>query len=116
MRLDAYSTSALQHTSAVCHAAIAAGITDVVTLAATIAANINSRVSIQHPRYAASSRPDNLTICQVCGKPAVIVPLSQADSSVSATHAIQCQNRPATDQPWCDGMCGHTEYVIRGSK
>ena len=26
------------------------------------------------------------------------------------------QNRPATNQPWRDGMCGHTEYIVRGGK
>ena len=33
-----------------------------------------------------------------------------------AAHAVQCQNRPATDQPWRDEMCGHTEYIVRGDK
>ena len=26
------------------------------------------------------------------------------------------QNRQATDQPWRDGMCGHTEYIVQGDK
>jgi len=61
-------------------------------------------------------RPDNVVTCAVCGSSAVIVPLPPADRSATATHAIQCQNRPATDQPWRDGMCGHTEYIVRGDR
>jgi len=60
-------------------------------------------------------RPDNITTCSVCGKAAVIVPVNtdrKTRISGDYTHGIQCQNRPATDQPWRDGMCGHTEYVV----
>ena len=67
-------------------------------------------------RTAPRRRPDNLTICSACGAPAVIIPLVEADRTPTATHAVQCQNRPATDQPWRNGMCGHTEYVVRGEK
>ena len=42
--------------------------------------------------------------------------LAVFDRTNTATHAIQCQNRPATDQPWRNGMCGHTEYVVRGDR
>lgn len=59
-------------------------------------------------------RTDTIVTCSVCGKSAVIVPLSRHDRTGTATHAIQCQNRPAKDQPWRDGMCGHTEYIMRG--
>ena len=61
-------------------------------------------------------RPDNITTCSVCGKSAIVVPLSSTDRTNTATHAIQCQNRPAKDQPWLAGMCGHTEYIVRGDK
>ena len=68
------------------------------------------------PSPAVRRRPDNLTSCSVCGSPAVIIPLSPADRSSIATHAVQCQNRPATDHPWRSGMCGHTEYIVRGER
>ena len=62
---------------------------------------------------AGKRRPDNVIVCAICGKSAVILPLSQQDRTKTATHAIQCQNRPATDHPWRSGMCGHTEYIVR---
>ena len=75
----------------------------------------------QHPRPVdrGKRRPDNIATCSLCGKPAVVVPVNidqKTRAGESYTHAIQCQNRPATDQPWQDGMCGHTEYVVRGRK
>ena len=26
------------------------------------------------------------------------------------------QNHQATNQPWRAGMCGHTEYIVRGDR
>jgi len=88
-------------------------------IAGAIEAELNSRHH-DHPLSAISPaprrHPDNITTCRVCGKPAVIMPLSLTDRSVFATHAIQCQNRPAKDRPWQDGMCGHTEYITKGNE
>lgn len=88
------------------------GIVDVRFLRQKIQRHIDNqrRVgSVQAARYRRSL--DNITICSVCGSPALIVPLEKGDRTTSATHAVQCQNRPAIDKPWRDGMCGHTEYI-----
>ena len=92
---------------------------DFLDIASQLEAELASRMqtmSMTLPTPATRRRPDNIATCAVCGGPAVIVPLSRADRSPAATHAIQCQNRPAKDQPWRDGMCGHTEYIVRGDR
>ena len=118
MELTSYKLRDLQNLQTII-ATVIADAGDIEILAAAVddelARRINS-IFISFPTPAVRRRPDNLTTCSICGSPAVIVPLSRADRSVDATHAIQCQNRPATDQPWRDGMCGHTEYAVRGDK
>jgi hypothetical protein len=92
---------------------------DLKTISDTLATELSSRLqslTVTTPAPAARRRSDNITTCPACGSPAVIVPLSRADRSPAATHAIQCQNRPRTDQPWLAGMCGHTEYLVRGER
>ena len=118
MRLNPYTTRDLQTIAAVLADAATANI-NLSGLSAAVATELMARsqdLAVSSPSPASRLRPDNLTTCAVCGKPAVIVPLSRVDRSVDATHAIQCQNRPATDHPWRDGMCGHTEYIVRGDK
>ncbi|MFZ3045711.1 MAG: hypothetical protein WA151_07335, partial [Desulfatirhabdiaceae bacterium] len=113
-----YSVKDMQNMRAILQSAIVAGI-DIVTLESLIDAKIVSlrRVLPASQSFTASRlQPDNITTCKICGKPAIIVPIPRADLTHTATHAIQCQNRPATDQPWRDGMCGHTEYIVRGDK
>jgi len=69
------------------------------------------------PRQPGKYRPDNMVHCSVCGLMALIVPLNINPATKvpgGYTHAVQCQNRPATDQPWQDKHCGHTEYIVRG--
>ncbi|KGO33205.1 hypothetical protein JT06_15835 [Desulfobulbus sp. Tol-SR] len=92
---------------------------DLVLLTKEIDIELASRsesLIVSAAKPATRHRPDNIIACAICGKPAVIVPLPIADRTKTATHAIQCQNRPATDQPWSEGMCGHTEYIVRGNK
>ena len=92
---------------------------DLKTISDTLATELSSRLqslTVTTPAPAARRRSDNITTCPACGSPAVIVPLAPADRTPSATHAVQCQNRPAIDRPWRDGMCGHTEYIVRGNK
>ena len=86
-------------------------LTDIENLITSKLSNYNIKVTPDVRKL-----PDNITTCSVCGKSAVIVSLGRADRTKTATHAIQCQNRPATDQPWRNGMCGHTEYIVRGDK
>lgn len=115
MNLGAFRKSDLQNCLALLTIAEADGITD----ARFLRQRIQNHIDQQHRSTAVMAakyrrRPDNITICKVCGKPAVIVPLARTDRTTDATHAIQCQNRPAADKPWRDGMCGHTEYIVRG--
>ena len=59
------------------------------------------------------------TVCSVCGKSTVIVLVNTNPGNRVGdqfTHAIQCQNRPGAGQKWKNGMCGHTEYIVRGNK
>jgi len=88
-------------------------------VAAAIEAEINSRHH-DHPLSAISPaprrHPDNITTCRVCGSQAIIVPLARQDRTAESTHAAQCQNRPATDQPWLPNHCGHTEYIVWGDR
>ena len=115
IRLEVYSYRDLQNTRALLQEAAAAGQT-IPEMIAAIDTALGRYLPAGEPRIAPAKRrrPDNLTTCKICGKPAVIVPLVPADRTLTATHAIQCQNRPAKDQPWRDGMCGHTEYIVRG--
>jgi hypothetical protein len=117
MRFDQYSARDLQNLLAVVRT-VDPGM-DMATISTMIETELSGRkrdLPISSPSPAARRRPDNLTTCPVCGSPAVIVPLYRGDWSVDATHAIQCQNRPAIDRPWRDGMCGHTEYIVRGER
>jgi len=117
---DVFSVRDRQNFMAMLNIAEAAAITDIRFVRTAIQSSIDRQRATEargpgrynRPRLL---RPDNLTTCSACGKPAVIVPLSQTDRTATSTHAIQCQNRPATDQPWRDGMCGHTEYIVRGN-
>lgn len=112
--LTAFSHRDLQNFRAIQAVFATAGITDPARMDAEIDAIMTSRagaVSRSDRRH-----PDNVTTCSICGKSAVIVPLSAKDRSATATHAVVCNNRPAKDQPWCDGMCGHTEYIVQGER
>jgi len=117
INIEVYNLRDLQNTRALLQAANAAG----QTIPATITV-IDTAISRYipagelHITPTKRRRPDNITTCSVCGGSAVIVPLASADRNPCASHAIQCQNRPATDQPWRAGMCGHTEYIVRGDK
>jgi len=117
INIEVYNYRDLQNIRALLLEAQAAG-QPISAIIATIDAAIERYMPAGEPRMAPAKRrrPDNLTTCKICGKPAVIVPLSPADRTETANHAIQCQNRPATDQPWRDGMCGHTEYIMRGDR
>jgi hypothetical protein len=118
MLLTPYSIRELQTIAAIVADAVAHHL-DLQSLSVAITAELASRstdLAVSTPRPADRRHPDNLTVCQVCGSPAVIVPLTKVDRTATATHAIQCQNRPATNQPWRDGMCGHTEYVVRSER
>ena len=118
MQLTPYSLRDLQTAAAVVSEATVANL-DLSALSVAIAAELAARsidLPVSSPRQAASRRPDNVTVCQACGKPAVIVPLSPSDRSATVTHAIQCQNRPVIDQPWRSGMCGHTDYIYIAEK
>lgn len=115
LMLAAHKISDLQNFRSMLVSNIEAGISDASAIIALIDQRLGSfQVSV--PRPATTHRSDNLTTCTICGKPAIVVPLSIADRTQTATHAIQCQNRPAKDQPWRDGMCGHTEYIMRGDR
>jgi len=92
---------------------------DLISLTKEVDIELASRsesLIVSAAKPATRHRPDNITTCSVCGKSAIVVPLSSTDRTNTATHAIQCQNRPAKDQPWRDGMCGHTEYIVRGDR
>lgn len=116
LKSGVFSTSTLQAAKLIIEQYIAADISDAAAIIADMTKQI-SNVQAGIARPSGRRRPDNLKTCSVCGSPAVIVPLSRSDRGNDAiTHAIQCQNRPGTDQPWLHGMCGHTEYVMRGPK
>lgn len=113
---EAYSLRDLQNMKALLHDAVATGqAISAIIVAIDTAIGHFMPVSDQ-PISPKHRRSDNAVTCSICGGAVVIVPLVSADCTKFATHAIQCQNRPATDQPWRDGMCGHTEYILRGNK
>jgi hypothetical protein len=119
MRLTVFPLGALQNCLALLAEAEADGIVDISAMRQALQQHIDSQLLSPTPRPAEKRRPDNLTACAVCGQPAVIVPLNINDGTRSAggaTHAVQCQNRPAADQPWQNSHCGHTEYIVRGDK
>jgi hypothetical protein len=116
LNFSAFSVAELQRFSAMLSQCERVGITDIRIVRQRTSEYIARRTIAVPARPARRRQPDNITPCPVCGKPAVIVPLPLPDRSPIATHAIQCQNRPATDKPWRDGMCGHTEYIVRGDK
>ena len=100
------------------HIAVAAGLS-IEEVFAAIDRELLSRQEmavIPKPIPANRRRPDNIAVCSVCGKPAVIMPLTGSDWTADATHAVQCQNRPAMDKPWLLQHCGHTEYIVLGDR
>ena len=115
--IEVYNLRDLQNTRALLQEANVAGQT-IPAIIAAIDTVLGRYMPPGEPRLTPSNRrrPDNLTTCKICGQPAVIVPLANIDRTTTATHVVQCQNRPATDQPWRDGMCGHTEYIVRGDR
>jgi|GEM_PF-4812039 len=118
MELSVYNNRDLQTMAGLLTLALRDGL-DLQVVTAAVNAELGTRMKslpITPPKPAKQSQPDNVTVCPVCGKPAIILALSRTDRTPTATHAIQCQNRPATDQPWSEGMCGHTEYIVRGNK
>lgn len=118
MSLSVFSGRDLQNVRAILHGAVETGL-NVEGVFMAIDRELKSRqVTAVPPEPSPTNRhkSDNITTCSACGKVAVIVPLVGKDRSTTATHAIQCQNRPATDHPWRDGMCGYTEYIIRGER
>lgn len=117
MDLSTYSIRDLQTTSSLLAAAEKKGI-GISVLSSSISNEISARTQPIRIADAAKSqdRKRATNTCPLCGSPAVVVPLAKADRSPTATHALQCQNRPATDSPWRDGMCGHTEYIVRGGR
>lgn len=61
-------------------------------------------------------RPGNIARCSVCGFSAAIVAVNSSPGNQIGggyTHAVQCQNRPATGQQWDPTHCGHTEYIMK---
>ena len=116
MKFGAYSSRDLQNIQSMLQSAVDNALS-IDQLDVAVGAELVVRLGgmpLSKPSPASRRRVDNLTTCPVCGSPAVIEPLTPADRTPTATHAIQCQNRPATDRPWIDGMCGHTEYIVRG--
>lgn len=114
LKLDSFTIAQLQNFRSMLSAVKMAGITDIAAVDALIEQQLSGYSTVV--TSTAPRRSDNVTACTVCGGPAVMVPLNRADRTASATHAIQCQNRPSTDHPWRDGMCGHTEYVVRSER
>jgi len=116
MNSNVFSVRDLQNTKSLLQSELDSGASLLDVIAKIDVALISSGRFTEEPRISPTQqrRPDNIIKCSVCGKLAVIVPLDRGDMTTTATHAIQCQNRPATDQPWRDGMCGHTEYIVRG--
>jgi hypothetical protein len=116
LSLTAFSVAELQQFLAWISQCERAGVTDIRFVRQRTAEYIDQRMIASSARKSKRLRPDNITVCAVCGKPAIIIPLSLPDRTSTATHAVQCQNRPTTDRPWRNGMCGHTEYIVRGEK
>lgn len=118
MDLSAFKLSDLQNCLALLTLAEGDGVVDARFLRERIQRHIAGKRRISAVTMAKyRRRPDNITTCSICGSPAVIVPVNnRADNQIGGgyTHAIQCQNRPATGQAWQSGHCGHTEYIVRG--
>jgi len=112
--LNSFNLNQLQTVKAVLNVCLSSGVDNILSVINSIDDKLSKYSSNISP--ANRRRPDNIIKCKLCGSPAVIVPLPPGDRTPTATHAIQCQNRPVTDQPWCDGMCGHTEYIVRGER
>jgi len=115
-KMASYTLSQIQHAAGLCQIVMTNGVvslSEAITILNTVA---NDRLSPSTVTSANKRHPDNIVPCSICGSPTVILPLSPSDCTLLATHAIQCQNRPASDKPWQDGMCGHTEYIVRGWK
>jgi len=118
MNLSIYKFSELQNFISILEQFNAIKITDARVICATISAHISVGKNV-YVQPAGKRRPDNLIKCLRCGNSAMIIPVNSGPGDKIAgefTHAIQCQNRPATDQPWLAGMCGHTEYLVRGER
>lgn len=117
---DKFRKADLQNFRAILSLALSAGVTDNTHLLAVVDKAIGSdSASISQPTQAGKYRSDNLSVCSVCGAPAVIVAVNtdfgnRIDGEF--THAIQCQNRPASGQVWKPGHCGHTEYITMGER
>jgi hypothetical protein len=55
------------------------------------------------------------SVCSECGGPAIKTPVNTTPGNQVDgpwTHAVQCQNRPAKDNPWLPKHCGHTDYLV----
>jgi len=118
MNVSSYNTRDLQNFRSLLAVAIEEN-RDLHALAATVNTELDSRLQMMEvvtPTPASSRRPDNIAVCSICGKPAVIMPLTGSDWTADATHAVQCQNRPAMDKPWLLQHCGHTEYIVLGDR
>jgi len=116
MRLKIFTLGMLQNCLALLAEADADGITENAVLRQMLQQYIAAQQAEPTVTAGMKRRPDNITVCSVCGRPAVIMALAAHDRTTAATHAIQCQNRPATDQLWDSTHCGHTEYILRGGK
>ena len=113
--MAAFSVKDRQHCISMLNIFEGLGITDIRFVRQSLQRDIDAKYTATIKK-SKKYQPDNITSCSACGKSAIVVPLSSTDRTNTATHAIQCQNRPATDRPWRDGMCGHTEYIVRSDR
>ena len=113
--LTAFSVKDNQNCMAILNVFESTGVTDIRFVRQRLQSAIDSKYAMTVTR-SGRYKSDNITTCGLCGGPAAILPLKKSDRSPTATHAIQCQNRPANDQPWQDGMCGNTEYIVQGDR
>ncbi|KKR35961.1 MAG: hypothetical protein UT69_C0038G0003 [Candidatus Yanofskybacteria bacterium GW2011_GWE1_40_10] len=105
MNVSSYNTRDLQNFRSLLAVAIEEN-RDLHALAATVNTELDSRLQMM----------EVVTPTPASSKPAVIMPLTGSDWTADATHAVQCQNRPAMDKPWLLQHCGHTEYIVLGDR
>ena len=111
MIFNAFSDRDLQNMLSLMNQCESVGVTDIRFVRERLQRHISAG-RLSDARKINKFKSENIVKCKECGGPAIVVPLDK--TTATHTHAIQCQNRPATDQPWRDGMCGHTEYIFKG--
>ena len=116
MSLHAFSLRDKQNAMAILSIFEAKGVIDSRFVRASIQRDIDNRFLSSAKASGKYRRGDR---CSICGKVAIVVEVNTTEANAipgSFTHAIQCQNRPASDQPWLPTHCGHTEYIVMGDK